>query len=206
MDNLVTKNDQLNVSSTYFLHNLLTFCYISPDFFKRVIKMNKLLAASMISATVLMTGCASIIKGSTQTLTFTSVPDSAKIEIKNRAGQSVNVGQTPTTVSLKKGAGYFKPEEYQITFSKDGFTPKTVAVKGTISGWYFGNIIFGGLIGLLAVDPATGAMYSFTPEDINAVLEANNTEKMPKNDKALAVVFTDQVPEDVMARAIQIKN
>ncbi|MEG2299308.1 MAG: hypothetical protein RSC03_02235, partial [Acinetobacter sp.] len=103
-------------------------------------------------------------------------------------------------------AGYFKPEEYQITFSKDGFTPKTVAVKGTISGWYFGNIIFGGLIGLLAVDPATGAMYSFTPEDINAVLEANNTEKMPKNDKALAVVFTDQVPEDVMARAIQIKN
>ena len=108
---------------------MLTFCYISPDFFKRVIKMNKLLAASMISATVLMTGCASIIKGSTQTLTFTSVPDSAKIEIKNRAGQSVHVGQTPTTVSLKKGAGYFKPEEW---IDKDGTKHNrivTVAVK-----------------------------------------------------------------------------
>ena len=68
-----------------------------------------------------------------------------------------------------------------------------------------GNLIFGGLIGLLAVDPATGAMYSFKPDDINAVLEAT-TEKMPKNDKALAVVFTDQVPQDVMARAIQINK
>mgnify|MGYP003620863921 CR=1 FL=1 len=73
--------------------------------------MNKLLAASMISATVLMTGCASIIKGSTQTLTFTSVPDSAKIEIKNRAGQSVHVGQTPTTVSLEKGGGWLERVE-----------------------------------------------------------------------------------------------
>ncbi len=167
--------------------------------------MNKLLVASMISTTMLMTGCASIIKGSTQTLTFTSVPESARIEIKNSAGQSVHVGQTPTTVTLKKGAGYFKPAEYQVTFSKDGFAPKTVVVKGTISGWYLGNLIFGGLIGLLAVDPATGAMYSFKPDDINAVLEAT-AEKMPKNDKALAVVFTDHVPQDVMARAIQINK
>ena len=47
--------------------------------------MNKLLVASMISTTMLMTGCASIIKGSTQTLTFTSVPESARIEINGTA-------------------------------------------------------------------------------------------------------------------------
>lgn len=28
-----------------------------------------------------------------------------------------------------------------------------------MDGWYWGNILFGGLIGMLAVDPATGAMY-----------------------------------------------
>lgn len=46
--------------------------------------------------------CASIITGSSQTLTFTSVPESATIEIKNRNGVKVHTGQTPATVSLKK--------------------------------------------------------------------------------------------------------
>lgn len=30
------------------------------------------------------------------------------------------------------------------------------------SGWYVGNVVFGGLIGLLIVDPATGAMWGIS--------------------------------------------
>ena len=28
-----------------------------------------------------------------------------------------------------------------------------------LNGWYIGNVVFGGLIGLLIVDPETGAMW-----------------------------------------------
>ncbi|MEX7478022.1 hypothetical protein AB0861_017850, partial [Acinetobacter baumannii] len=80
--------------------------------------MKKLLITSMVALTIGLNGCASIITGSSQTLTFTSVPESATIEIKNRNGVKVHTGQTPVTVSLKKGAGYFKPESYQVSFSK----------------------------------------------------------------------------------------
>jgi hypothetical protein len=29
-----------------------------------------------------------------------------------------------------------------------------------MSGWYCGKLLFGGLIGMLAVDPATGAIWN----------------------------------------------
>jgi hypothetical protein len=38
--------------------------------------------------------------------------------------------------------------------------------RGT-SGWVWGNIVFGGLIGLV-VDASTGAMYKLTPEQVHA--------------------------------------
>ncbi|MGM7387345.1 hypothetical protein ACOI3B_14695, partial [Acinetobacter baumannii] len=60
--------------------------------------MKKLLITSMVALTIGLNGCASIITGSSQTLTFTSVPESATIEIKNRNGVKVHTGQTPVTV------------------------------------------------------------------------------------------------------------
>jgi hypothetical protein len=72
------------------------------------------------------------------------------------------------TVTLRKGAGYFKPASYTLRFTKDGFEPSEMHLKGTVSGWYFGNIVFGGLIGMVAVDPATGAMYKLRPDTVEA--------------------------------------
>ena len=34
-----------------------------------------------------------------------------------------------------------------------------VQIQGKLDGWYFGNLLFGGLIGMVIVDPITGAMY-----------------------------------------------
>ena len=75
-------------------------------------------------------------------------------------------GNTPLTVTLKKGRGYFKAERYTVHIAKDGYHARDITVEGEVNGWYFGNIIFGGLIGLLAVDPATGAMYTLKPKEV----------------------------------------
>lgn len=77
-------------------------------------------------------------------------------------------------------------------------------VTGGVSGWYVANLLFGGLIGLLIVDPLTGAMYNLSPEDVNAVLEANNV-KTTANTKSLTVVLKQDVPQEIMARANLLK-
>ncbi|MFH6792762.1 hypothetical protein ACHRCF_16520, partial [Acinetobacter baumannii] len=82
----------------------------------------------------------------------------------------------------------------------------TVEVTGTLSGWYLGNIIFGGLIGLLIVDPATGAMYKLAPKDINTVLEAQNLVGEAKQKPTLTVMLAQDIPEQMMARAVQINK
>lgn len=167
--------------------------------------MKKVLLTSLIALTLGINGCATIVSGSSQIVTFTSVPESATIEIKNRKGVKIHTGQTPVTVSLKKGAGYFKPESYQVSFSKSGYQSKTVEVTGTLSGWYFGNILFGGLIGILIVDPATGAMFRLAPKDVNTVLESQNLSTESQKDPTLTVMLAEEVPVQIMARAIQIK-
>ncbi|MBI5254911.1 MAG: hypothetical protein HY855_00315 [Burkholderiales bacterium] len=131
--------------------------------------MKQALAAAAVALAV--SGCASIFNGQVQTVTIQSVPDAATISVTNRAGEKVHTGSTPATLSLKRGAGYFKPETYTITFTKPGFESKQLVVTGTMSGWYIGNILFGGLIGMLAVDPVTGGMYIF-PESVSGQLAA----------------------------------
>jgi hypothetical protein len=39
-----------------------------------------------------------------------------------------------------------------------------------LNGWYAGNILIGGIVGLLIVDPATGAMYKLGTDAIHETL------------------------------------
>ena len=117
-------------------------------------------------------GCATIVARSSQEITITSVPEGAAVKINNKGGAAVHSGNTPLTVTLKKGRGYFKAERYTINLAKDGYHVRDIVVQGEVNGWYFDNVLFGGLIGLLAVDPATGAMYTLKPKEVSATLNA----------------------------------
>ncbi|MGE8560045.1 MAG: hypothetical protein ACN6NJ_03710 [Acinetobacter sp.] len=164
--------------------------------------MKIFLTTAFLTATLTMTGCASIFSGSTQTLTFKSVPDTANITITNKLGEKIHTGSTPATVTLKRGNGYFKSAGYDVTFSKEGFQTKTVQVKATVNGWYIANIIFGGLIGFLIVDPATGAMYTLSPSDITSVLDTAQLSTTKTEDhQSLTVMLVQDIPVDMMKRA-----
>jgi hypothetical protein len=123
-----------------------------------------------------LSGCASIVSESSYPVSVTSAPEGANFEVRNRSGKVVHSGVTPGTVSLKAGAGYFKGEQYTINYMKDGYTAQTTTVDSSLDGWYWGNIIFGGLIGLFAVDPATGAMYKL-PESASVSLPEEPTQQ-----------------------------
>lgn len=154
-----------------------------------------------VAAAFTLAGCATVINGNTQELTIKSMPDTAAISITNRAGEIVQSGNSPITVKLNRGAGYFKPESYKIRIQKDGYEPRTVMVRGKLSGWYFGNLVLGGVIvGMLIVDPITGAMFTLSPDSVEASLNLMaNTSK--NTDQTLTVVLVEDVPLEVMKKA-----
>lgn len=121
---------------------------------------------------VLLNGCATIISGGTDQVAFSSIPEKVAFNIKDEQGKSVHQGTTPAAVVLNRGNGVFNGQSYRIDFSAPGYQSKTETLDASINGWYFGNLIFGGLLGLLIIDPATGAMWDL-PETMGVNLLAN---------------------------------
>ncbi len=147
---------------------------------------------------VLLSGCASIFNGQTQPVSVQSVPEGAAVTVTNRAGEKIHSGTAPVTVTLKRGYGYFKSESYTLVFSKEGFATKEITISGGVSGWYFGNLLLGGIIGMLAVDPVTGAMYVF-PETVVGTMESS--PKTTEAPRSLTVVSTDNLTAEQMKQA-----
>lgn len=121
-------------------------------------------------------GCASIVSDTTGTVYITSNPSDAEYEIRNHRDMVVHKGITPNTAVLKKKRGYFKPADYTIVVTKEGYIPGTMPIGTGVSWWYAGNIIFGGLTGLLIVDPATGAMWSMEEDPPQVILHKVRSE------------------------------
>jgi hypothetical protein len=132
--------------------------------------MNLKITFLAISSISLLTGCASIVSKSSWPITINSSPSEAKISIKDKKGIEIYTGSTPATLKLKSGAGFFSKARYQVTFEKAGYEKKVVPVEFKLNGWYWGNIIFGGPLGLLIIDPATGAMFKLETEFLNETL------------------------------------
>lgn len=128
--------------------------------------MKKNIIVSALSLVcVLFSGCASIVDGGAQTVRINSNPSGAKLSIFDKNGKAVVVQTTPASISLKRNSGFFSGEKYKVIFETPGYYPKQTYIQSTMNGWYLGNVIFGGVIGLLIVDPATGAMWTLSPKE-----------------------------------------
>ncbi len=119
-------------------------------------------------AVFLSSGCASIVSKSSYPITINANPSSANLTIVNANNQELYSGGVPATVMLDASSGFFKKATYIMTVSAPGYNRISMPINFKIDGWYFGNLAFGGLIGMLIVDPATGAMYK-PEQDIYSV-------------------------------------
>ncbi|RYE65643.1 MAG: hypothetical protein EOO81_12430 [Oxalobacteraceae bacterium] len=146
-------------------------------------------------------GCASILGDSRYPVSVTSAPPGASFEITDKSGQVVHSGNTPSTVTLKSGKGYFSGQTYTLRFKKDGYPDRSVTLDSSVSGWYWGNIVFGGVIGLLIVDPATGAMFKL-PEGVTADM-GKPVAGAPNN--SITVATTDSITDSQRALLVPLK-
>jgi len=142
------------------------------------------LAAIAIS----LCGCASIVDGRTPRISINSSPEGAKLTILNKSDREVLTGTTPIVANLKRSRGYFQGEQYRLIFELAGYKRTEALITSKVNGWYVGNIFFGGLIGMLIVDPATGAMWSLHPTMIEQPLDREQAAQL-REGKSFCVVL-----------------
>jgi uncharacterized protein YceK len=106
------------------------------------------LAISMLS------GCASIVSGTNQSITVdTPGCVAASCKLTNDKGEWAVT--TPGSVVVHRAYG-----PLSIICSKEGFPSGTATANSSTKGMAFGNILFGGVIGA-GVDIGTGAAYDY---------------------------------------------
>ncbi|WP_410222016.1 PEGA domain-containing protein [Pedobacter sp.] len=111
-----------------------------------------------IIAALSLTGCATIISGSKQEMQFNSTPTNATVFVDGK-----EMGKTPFSTKLTR------KENHNVQIKLDGFKPYDLEVRKQFNEWYLGNLLLGGIIGLV-IDPITGALYRLTPKEVNAQL------------------------------------
>ena len=140
--------------------------------------------ALALGLAVVMAGCATIVKGRTQSVLFNSTPSGARIWVNGE-----DRGATPANLELKKN------KDYKVVIKKDGYQDVTINVdKEFTMGWSIvGNVFSWGILGVI-VDVADGAAYKLTPEQTTIALEAARMSFTPNknNDTFQLAVFVKE--------------
>lgn len=131
--------------------------------------VNRKLAGVLVGVS-LLAGCATIIHGgSSQKISISSDPVGANVSI-----DGATFGVTPLVADLKRS------NEHIVVLNMDGYQPAQLTLTKSVSGWVWGNVLIGGLIGL-AVDFATGGVYNLTPEQLNSTLVKQGVTSVERN-------------------------
>jgi len=108
---------------------------------------------------LLLTSCATIVSGSRYDVAIESQPSGADIVVRDKHGNTVHVGKTPATVALAADAGYFSRARYTVDASMNGYQARQGVMEAELNSWYWGNILWPGVLGLLVFDPLGGGMW-----------------------------------------------
>lgn len=146
---------------------------------------NFLMTLTFVLSVSMFSGCASIITGTDQTVTFNSEPDGATVTVSGLV-----IGKTPVTVPISKG------KNQSLTFEKEGYKTYTTQLSTSFNGWFWGNIIFGGLLGS-TTDGVSGAIHEFSPDQYFVTLTPETSggvsSSKPRKIKELFVLFGETI-------------
>lgn len=135
---------------------------------------------SLFMALFLMSGCATIVSGTTQKVSVSTTPSDATAKVDNMLS-----AKTPTVFTLER------KNDHTLEISKEGFKSTTVLMRRTFNGMATGNILIGGLIGT-GVDAVSGATNKIIPERVDLILEEGEGTALPKFANAKDQEFYDK--------------
>lgn len=144
---------------------------------------------------LILSGCASIFNGGPRKIPVDSAPTGVTVSIYDRSGALISTQKTPFVAILPIKYKYFRGQSYRLVFEMPGYKKSETELHSTVSTWYLGNVIFGGLIGLIIVDPITGAMFNLDPEKIEQKLSPEATAMLHR-DRGIMVIMKSQATEN----------
>ena len=98
------------------------------------------------------TGCATIMSGTSQEVLITSEPSGAMVKLN---GMTM---ETPAKFTLNR------KDNYVAELSMPGYHKAQVKLEKGVNGWVWGNILFGGIPGLV-IDIVSGGCNNINPSD-----------------------------------------
>lgn len=122
----------------------------------------------------------------------------------NPAGAAVfvdnaQVGQTPLMVTLDRA----KPKA-EIRLELQGFAPVIIVREKSVNGWVFGNLLFGGLIGII-IDSANNNTSKFDDSPISIGF-GSNPPPGPESDPRIFECRKEREREIMEARQLTEKR
>lgn len=148
-----------------------------------------LLCGLVVSFASLLSGCASIVHGSSQDISVSSDPPGATVRTADGGPFT-----TPCKITMKRN------KDQVLAVTKDGYQTQQVQISSVLAGAVAGNIIFGGIIGG-AVDAATGAAWRLEPEAIAVTLIA-----LRPGEAAAPASFSPLTPQQRLANLENLKK
>jgi hypothetical protein len=122
--------------------------------------------AAVAALGVVVSGCASIVEGTTQSIAITTSPQpGAKCTLKNSEGTWYVT--TPGNAQVHK-----TKHDLDVVCTLAGFKDGHSTVAPHFNGATVGNVIAGGIIGI-GIDAATGANFNYPPA-VNVAMDPEN--------------------------------
>jgi len=118
-------------------------------------------------------GCATIVSGTNQKIDISSEPEGADFKVEQLTVNGpilLEEGKTPSTIKLHRKDFYFL-----VTLTKSGYETAEIPIEVNDMGnpMVMGNLIFGGMIGIL-IDAGSGAQWSLEPDEVKVSLVQSN--------------------------------
>ncbi len=101
---------------------------------------------------------------------------------------NVYAGNTPLIVEMSR------KDDHIVTIELEGYQPYEATFTRKVSYWVFGNIVFGGVIGL-AVDAISGGIYMLTPDQIQAEMRSNQMLYSKQTNDSFITIVLQPNPE-----------
>ncbi len=122
----------------------------------------------ILSGSLLLNSCATIINTTTQEVVIKTTPANAKITIDGK-----KYGTTPQAINLERKNNHI------VKIDLEGYETYETQITRKISFWFWGNV-FNGIIPGALLDYLTGSMYNLLPDKIEVELTQTKQDKPSK--------------------------
>lgn len=119
--------------------------------------LKALVLVAILPAAAQLTGCATLVKGSSQSVIVNTDPPGAICTLSRRGKEIAVVDPTPGTVTVDKSK-----DAVAVSCNRAGYLESAGTITSQFQPMTFGNILFGGLVGV-AIDAGSGAMSEYEP-------------------------------------------